>query len=431
MKLKRFLGALSAALMIVIVILILAPCTLAASNYKVLHSFTGVDGQETMGRLLLDAAGNLYGMTTYGGAYGEGTVFELTPNANGTWTESVLYSFTGGTDGAEPLWSGLAFDSAGNLYGTTEYGGSGYGVVFELSNLDGTWTENVLYSFSGGGDGAYPITVPAFDQSGNLYASTSAGGTHGEGTVFQLTPGADGVWTEKVLHGFAGGDDGHSPWAGLVFDTAGYLYGTTRGGGRSGCSPDSGCGTVFQLAPGQGDKWTYRVLHRFTGGKGGFDPSIAGMVFDTAGTLYGSTEYGGIGDCVYYGNSGCGTIFKMTPVADNKWNYGVVYHFRGGKAGGDPFRVIFDAAGTLYGTTVEGGIPGCDQECGTVFKLSPTSGGLGRANSQGWHESVLHGFKGFAGNPDTGLVLDSAGNIYGTARYGGAHGAGVVFEITP
>lgn len=403
-----------------VVILILcayaAPVAVAASNYKVLHSFTGADGQYPVGRLILDVAGNLYGMTFYGGAFGAGAVFELTPGPAGTWTESVLYSFTGGTDGGAPVWSGLTFDATGNLYGTTVGGGRGYGVVFELTpNLDGTWTESVLYSFSGGKDGAAPMTVPVFDQSGNLYGTTTAGGAYGYGTAFMLTPGANGAWTEQVLHSFAGGSDGLSPWAALVFDTAGYLYGTTRGGGNAACNFEfTGCGTVFQLAPG-----SYRVLHRFTGGKGGFDPSVSGLVFDTAGNLYGTTEYGGIGDCVYAGNPGCGTVFKMTPTADNKWNYEVVYQFRGGKAGGDPFAVIFDAAGNLYGTTVEGGLTGCDQECGTVFKLSPGQ------------ETVLHRFTGFAGNPGTGLVFDSAGNVYGTASYGGADGAGVVFEMTP
>jgi len=401
---------------LILTMLMLVPVAGAAGNYKVLHSFTCADGRQPMGRLLLDGAGNLYGMTTYGGALGEGTVFELTPGQNGTWTESVLYSFTGGTDGGAPTWSGLAFDATGNLYGTTVSGGLGYGVVFELApNLDGTWTESVLYSFSGGEDGAAPMTVPVFDQAGNLYGTTTAGGAYGGGTAFMLTPGANGAWTEYVLHSFAGGSDGLSPWAGLVFDTAGYLYGTTRGGGDATCNFGfNGCGTVFQLAPG-----SYRVLHRFTGGKGGFDPSVSGLVFDTAGNLYGTTEYGGIGNCSYVGNPGCGTVFKMTPAADNQWNYEVVYRFRGVKAGGDPFRVVFDAAGNLYGTTVEGGLPGCDQECGTVFKLSPGQ------------ETVLHRFTGSVGNPDTGLVFDSAGNAYGTARYGGAGGAGVVFEMTP
>lgn len=418
-------GRTLVAVTVMLIVISIFTTSAAAQSYKVLFAFSGADGQEPMGRLISDGAGNLYGMTRHGGTYGQGTVFKLTSNPDGTWTESVLHSFAGHRDGAEPIWSSPAFDKDGKLFGTTSNGGHGYGTVFMLApNPDGTWTESILHRFKGGKDGAYPMTTPVFDKSGSLYATTVTGTA---GTVFRLIPNPDGSWTYRVLHHFKGGKDGDQPWSGLVFDTAGNLYGTTRGGGLTSCGFEfSGCGTVFQLIPGPADSWAYRVLHRFRGGKGGFDPSISGLVFDDAGGLYGTTEYGGKGDCNYWGNPGCGTLFEMTPGPDNKWTFQVSYRFKGGKTGGDPFGVIFDASGNLYGTTVEGGHRGCDGHCGTVYKLTPNPDG-------GWIRTVLYRFLGGedGGNPNSGLLLDGLGNIYGTAQFGGAYGLGVVYQITP
>ena len=199
-------------------------------------------------------------------------MFKLAPNPDGTWTERVLYSFTGGADGLIPL-AGLVFDAAGNLYGTTGYGGAdGSGVVFKLApNPDGTWTESVLYSFTGYADGSIPGAGLIFDPTGNLYGTTTSGGPFsagecpaGCGVVFKLAPNPDGTWTESVLHSFTGAD-GQYPRAGLVFDVAGNLYGTTNGGG-----PDND-GVVFKLKPNLDGTWTESVLYSFKdGADGGF-----------------------------------------------------------------------------------------------------------------------------------------------------------------
>ena len=211
-------------------------------------NFNGTDGADPAAGLIFDAAGNLYGTTYGGGTYDWGTVFELTPAAGGGWTEKVLYSFLGGADGFFPA-ADLIFDAAGNLYGTTGYGGAyDNGTVFELTPTGGgDWTEKLLHSFSynlNGMDGTYPQAGLIFDAAGNLYGTTVGGGNYGGGTVFELTPTAGGNWTETVLHNFnRNGTDGADPYAGLIFDGAGNLYGTTSFGDVY------GDGTVFQLTP--------------------------------------------------------------------------------------------------------------------------------------------------------------------------------------
>src|ERR1017187_10338672 len=281
--------------------------TWAAAQEKVLHNFSGIpDGASPMAGLIWDAAGNLYGTTVWGGTSpscggGCGTVFELTPAAGGGWTEKVLWSFGNGTDGVSPV-AGMVFDAAGNLYGTTLYGGTtGFGTVFELTPAaDGTWAEKVLYSFGNGTDGSIPDSGLIFDADGNLYGTTTQGGTFNQtGTVFELTPAAGGIGTEKVLHSFGNGTDGTYPEGGLIFDAAGNLYGTTWGGGAQGNG-----GTVFELTTAAGGTWPERGLHNFGSGADGAHPG-AGLVFDAAGNLYGTTRGGGT-----YGG---GTVFELTP----------------------------------------------------------------------------------------------------------------------
>jgi uncharacterized repeat protein (TIGR03803 family) len=248
------------ALVVAAVVLLLtsafAPGAWAANTYKVLYKLGG----GTRGGVIFDQAGNLYGTTVGGGTAGAGEVFKLSPNGSGRWTETVLYSFKyGGTDGNTPM-SGLIFDQAGNLYGTTAGGGANgnYGTVFELTpNGDGTWTETILHSFDVS-DGYEPYTGNLiFDQSGNLYGGTNLGGLYGNGVVFQLTPNGDGTWTENVLYSF--GAEGSSPIASLIFDQKGNLYGTAFSGGTE------GAGAAFQLTPNGGGTWTENVLHWFTG----------------------------------------------------------------------------------------------------------------------------------------------------------------------
>ncbi len=424
----------------------------AASKENVLYSFKddGADGAEPYASLIPDHAGNLYGTTDAGGTYGYGTVFELTPGANGTWTEAVLYSFCavgGCADGASPLAS-LILDGAGNLYGTTYSGGAnGGGGVFQLApEAGGTWMETTLYSFcaaSGCTDGTNPQANLIFDAVGNLYSTTSAGGTGpcknqngkiiGCGTVFELIPSGNGIWAETVLYSFTGhSNDGAEPLAGVIFDPAGNLYGTTSSGGashRAACVRGYACGTVFQLEPGENGKWTEKVLYSFcsaTGCADGRDP-VAGLTFDAAGNLYGTTNAGGgyeYEPCL--SRVGCGAAFELTPGANGKWKEKTLHAFNGGHRGsdgGDPYAgLVFGAAGELYGTTALGG----EWQQGTVFQLKPGSNGK-------WSEAVRHSFgqaKDGAG-PNGGLIVDATGNLYGTTVGGGAYGHGTVFEIIP
>jgi uncharacterized repeat protein (TIGR03803 family) len=408
---------------------------LAAAKEKVLHSFCSASGcpdgaYSYFASLNFDAAGNLYGTTPQGGAHDNGgTVFELVPGANGAWTETVLYSFctlSGCADGGAPN-AGLIFDASGDLYGTTTGGGAyGWGTVFELtSGANGTWSEKVLYSFcstSNCADGAGPSSKLVFDASGNLYGTTSRGGNSGCkgdgcGIVFELAPNANGEWNETVLHNFdkdgfnskAGGD----AFAGLIFDPKGNLYGTTRlGGSHSNCQ-DGGCGTVFSLTP-SANKWTFKVLHIFSNdGTDGYWP-MAGVVVDPAGNLYGTTSRGGHG-C---GRDGCGTAYRLVLGANGKWAETVLRNFIKSEA-----SLIFDVTGNLYGTTWEGGTYGW----GTAFKLKHGTWTKTVLHNFG------NGKDGQ--EPFAGLVFDPAGNLYGTTLGGGSGsctgGCGTVFEITP
>jgi uncharacterized repeat protein (TIGR03803 family) len=244
----------------------------------------------------------LYGTTVDGGGVTSyGTVFELTPSAGGVWTETVLHTFAySGTDGYTPL-AGLVFDASGNLYGTTVNGGAyKYGTVFELTpTAGGGWTETVLHSFNNKGtDGYWPYASLILDASGNLYGTTLNGGTSNVGTVFELTPTAGGGWTETVLHNFRG-KDGYNPNSSLIFDAAGNLYGTTVKGGHY------GYGTVFELTPTAGGIWAETLLHSFNNnGTDGYWP-YAGLIFDAVGNLYGTSYLGGA--------HGFGTVFEITP----------------------------------------------------------------------------------------------------------------------
>ena len=249
---------------------------LCAQTEQTLYNFTGpADGNSPLSTLVMDAAGDLYGTTFTGGAYGAGEVFEVSPDGNGGWTEAVLYSFTGGADGANPYYADVIFDKAGNLYGTTVGGGANnLGVVFELSpNGSGGWTETVLHSFAGGIDGTNPYSGLVLDPFGNLYGTTFGGGAYGVGTVYQVKRGPGGQWTETVIHTFDV-KTGDSPVGGLVFDRKGDLFGTTEGGGTY------KAGVVFVLQYAGKDTWTARVLHNFTGGADGAGPYAGRLIFD-------------------------------------------------------------------------------------------------------------------------------------------------------
>ena len=324
---------------------------------------------------------------------GCGVVFELSPPSGGSgpWTEKVLYTFTGGNDGSVPLAS-LIFDAKGNLYGTTGGGGaSGYGVVFELtppSGGNGSWTESVIYPFTGGSDGGSPEAALIFDSSGNLYGTASIGGGHcngiGCGVVFELTPNSP-VWTETVLYTFTGGSDGASPEAGLIFDSNGNLYSTaTLGGYMTGpvCKPTKGCGVLFELTPpsGGGAPWTETVLYAFTDENDGAYPQST-LVLE-GGNLYGTALLGGnINGANCSATFGCGVVFEFSPpTGKGSWSEDELYTFNGSTDGAFPYvGVIFDSQGNIYGTTYNGGdVSGSNcsavSGCGVVFELSPQTG---------------------------------------------------------
>jgi uncharacterized repeat protein (TIGR03803 family) len=409
----------------------LVPYARAASKYRVLYEFKGgADGYLPAAGLIFDIAGNLYGTTYEGGFENSGTVFELTPNGHGGWTETLIHLFSlNNGNGYAPL-AGLILDSAGNLYGTTYWGGSGTcqtgnyvgcGTVFQLiPNGGGSWTENVLYSFRDNGtDGTGPVGSLIFDATGNLYGVTASGGTEGKGTVFMLTPNGDGSWKEDVLHSF-NGTDGSFPDSSLIFDGSGNLYSTTVQGGASGAGCGGvGCGTVFQLTPGAGGKWTETVLHSFHD----YDPKgslpSAGLIFDPAGNIYGTTQLGGNSTCNR--GYGCGVVFKLAPNLNENWTESVLRRFNGTDGSGLSSSLIFDQTGSLYGTAAQGGV----YNFGTVFRLESAAKGA-------WKETVLHSFKDHPGaGSEGGLIFDGHGNLYGTAEGDGSKTFGTVFEITP
>lgn len=365
---------------------------LQAQTFTVLHAFQGgIDGANPLGNLIVDESGILYGTTESAGnpecnnGNGCGTLFKI----DATGKETVLYSFTGGTDGGGPQ-PGLARDTAGNLYGTTVSGGSGGGTLFKL---DTSGVFSVIYSFTG-----YPIPQggPVLDASGNLYGATQQGGHQGDGTIFKV----DRAGQERVLYEFRGLTDGAGPNGSLVRDRAGNLYGTTWTGGAGACNYGEGCGTVFKVSKTGKETIVYRFLDLPDGAFPFF-----GVVPGSSGNFYGTTSAGGQQGCNIYG-PGCGTVFKVSVSGRES----VLYRFQSRKVEGIPEAgLVRDPAGNLYGTT----------HYGTVFKLD-TRG----------KETLLHRFT--EGDWPTGsLTLDRAGNLYGTTEFGGAYGYGVVFKIAP
>jgi uncharacterized repeat protein (TIGR03803 family) len=379
---------------------------------KILTSFTGTNGSQPQGALVADAAGNLYGTDQAGGSSNKGTVFELVKPAAGkkNWTAKVLLDFNG-TNGSQPV-AGLVFDKSGNLYGTALTGGaSGDGVVFELAapaKGKTKWTETLLHSFSGT-DGLNVQAGVIFDAAGNLYGATLGGGASSAGTVFRLAPPAQGqtTWTLSTLIAFNGTSNGFTPTGTLILDKAGNLYGTTVSGGAS------NDGVAFELSPfsGGGTPWNETVLQSF-GGTNGIHP-YAGLVADGSGNVYGTTVAGGA--------SGDGTVFKLTPPATGTET--VLFSFSGAN-GNYPFaNLTIDAKGNLFGATGGGGKSGE----GTIYEVSPPPAG-----QTVWTEKVLTAFTGKNGaSPSAAVLLDSAGNIYGTTVTGGARNDGNAFELTP
>jgi len=310
----------------------------------VLHAFTGgSDGGYPQSRLIMDQSGNLYGTTYNGGAKDLGAVFMI-PAKGG---EKVLYSFAGGSDGANP-YGDLVMDLGGHLYGTTTAGGAnGAGTVFEVSGQ----SERVLHSFGSGTDGATPVAGLVFDSRGNLYGTASAGGTYGFGVIFELARSQSG-WTETVLHNFELLSDGGVPYAGLVY-RGGNLYGAATDGGGD---DSSGGGTIFELTP-SGASWNFNVIYGLPGW--GISGTFRDVMFDNSGNLYATTHCDGENDA--------GTVYELTPAAGT-WSYNELYVFTGGTDGMYSFsNLVLDKQGNLYGTTNEGGANGH----GVVFRVTP------------------------------------------------------------
>lgn len=399
-----------------------------AQQESLLYSFDpgSRDGLNPQSSLIFDASGNLYGTTYDGGtnacfdtAFYCGTVFELSPAAGGGWTQKTLHNFGHGTDGSNST-GGLIFNGSGNLFGTTSSGGKYfYGTVFELSpTANGGWSEKVLHHFNyDGRDGMYPYSGLVVDSSGNLYGTSGAGGIYDAGAVFELRPATNGSWSEKILHSFVNSPrDGEYPWGNLVADGSGNLYGTTSAGGAY------GWGTVFELSPTAGGSWTEKILHNFNyDGKDGVQP-FAGLTFDSHGSLYGTAAGG-----VY----GYGTVFELSPAQNGKWTERILHNFNlKNEDGSNPSGgVVLDANGNLYGTTISGGL----YTYGIVFELIPADG-------SSWTEKILHNFSGNLSGadgqkPEAGVIVDSAGNVFGTTNqggaFGGAFGYGTAFEIAP
>jgi uncharacterized repeat protein (TIGR03803 family) len=418
--------------------LMLAGAACAQGQYKEIFSFPGGANGGSPYPPISDAAGNLYGVTQFGGVStgdGWGVVYKLSPGSGGSWNETVLYAFTGGADGGSPE-AALTIDAAGNLYGTTQAGGlfdceQYCGVVFEVSpNSNGTWSEKVLHSFTGAPDGFAPVNGVVFDKAGNLYGTTGAGGQNGWGTVFELTPNGDGTWSESTLANFTStGKVGTHPSSTLFFDKAGNLYGTMASGGDLSCNSPFGCGTVFELSPQAGGAWALNILHIFSGPDGG-DPDW--LTMDSSGNLLGAAYDQGSSACTATFFPGCGTIFELSPTGEGKWKPSLLHKFKG-SPGESAVGVIVDGAGNLYGTTASSGTNVCGSTvCGTVFKMTPLTGG-------GYSYSTLHQFLGGTDGyePQGAPIIAPNGNLYGVTFFGGDSscgafdGCGTVYQITP
>lgn len=393
---------------VALVVLFVQPSS--AQTESVLYSFTTGDGATTpVGSLIMDSSGNLYGVS---GSNTEGAVYELMPSSGGTWILKILHEFNSLSDGTPA--AGLIMDAAGNLYGTCLFGGStGYfGSVYELKPLsNGTWKEQVLHSFvNDGHDGNFPDATLIFDKAGNLYGTTEEGGLKNVGVVFELTPYAGGAgWKEKILYSLpykqkhwndldfplvldsAGnlygvsdqGDNGpyvfklsptsqgpwtlttlytfsvnsgpgpNAPWSGVVFDSAGNLYGVTAGGGAQ------GSGTVYQLSPAADGTWTEHNVVDFPSSCSPACLPEAGITVDSSGNIFGTAAATGTS----------GVAYEVSPNGDGTWSLSILHAFSGGDDGADPGSgALLDVSGNLYGTTIEGG---GTKGRGVVYEITP------------------------------------------------------------
>lgn len=422
----------------------LAPNGSSGWTHTVISTFPSGDGGYLLGGLVSDAAGNLYGTTNSGGSFAEGSVFKLSQSKAGDWKEQLLYSFGPPLVGTAYASGNLVFDNAGNLYGVTRNTGAfRSGTVFRLSpDASGRWTAKVLHEFKPNStDGYDPWGGVIVDAAGNVYGTTTFGGDQancvdnpndppvGCGTVFELSPTNSGAWKETILYNFSdSANDGALP-RGLAFDLAGNLYGTTTEGGSGACTDvgNLGCGTIFTLTR-TNSGWTFTNIYSFQNGTDQAYPT-SGLTLGSNGSFFGTTWGDGWRCC------GSGTVFQLTPGTENTWSLTTIYTFQNPpSANGPEGGVSLDSLGNLYGTTYIGGGGNCPlytSTCGTVFELSPSPGG-------NWTEQTLYTFVGSPTDgygPSAPVIVDAAGRLYGTTQFGGTvssqFGGGTVFEIVP
>src|SRR5579863_6452645 len=436
-----------------------------AATEMVLHEFSAQQHGALPFGLISDSRGNLFGATQYGGEYNLGTIFEFSPTADGGWTETVLHSFSGGSDGSA---STPAVDSAGNVYGVGSgayggcncvykltrdekgawikaviytfqasqgytdgvlvaddagnlYGGLSYyttgsfSPVFKLTPSGDTWTETTLYTFSAGTVSNSNIVALAVDNSGNVFGTLSETAAAPLGLVFELES-SSGSWVETTLHTFSGGASGGVP-AGPVFLSNGNFFGTASSGGDTSCDAHTGCGVVYELVKGTGGQWTQKVINTFHGDivDSSSSPSLGG--FDGNGNLYGSSMTGGASGCPQ-----CGSVFELTPGVNGGWKetflwnftYPGIYY---------PTGVAVTPAGNVFGTSDTPS--GYYYTQGSIFELTPHTPGA-------WGMDLVYVFPFTDGQwPSPGLVADAAGNLFGTTQYGGTFNLGMVFEFSP
>jgi uncharacterized repeat protein (TIGR03803 family) len=355
---------------------------------------------------LVDVSGRLYGTTPRGGVcYACGVVFELTAKAGGVWKYHLLYALKSSGDAQNPV-GNIVFDAAGNLYSAASAGGANnLGAVFALTlGANGKWTERLIHSFGAAADGSLPAAGVTIDAAGNLYGTTSAGGANGYGTVYKLSPNSNGSWSESILYNFGPAPDGLAPSAELIFDPKGNIYGTTVAGGTA------ESGTVYELSPNAGG-WTETILYNFPTPGVGYP--VAPLLLDSAGNLYG----------VGKGDGQNGSAFELTPHPNGSWSEKTLYTFHNRRHGFNPYSgLTSDAKGNLWGTADYGG----PDEVGVVYKLIPGAGGV-------WTQKVVHSFGG--GNDgayvSAGVTFSKSGVAYGATVAGGADNQGTVYEIKP
>lgn len=387
-------------------------CLPASLNGSVLTSFGGgADAAAT--RQLVFREGSLYGVTSFGGSFAAGTVFRLSPPVlpSTTWTRNIIRLFRGGPDGNFPS-SGLLLDTSGNFFGVTYSGGANnFGTVYRLrppTPPATSWAKQTIYNFRGDADGSLPSGELVMDSSGAIYGALNGG----RGAIFKLSPPNPPAttWTNQILYTFLGGADGSMPSNGLLLRN-GELFGVTHDLG------DTGRGTVFRLSPpvAPATAWTKTIIHRFIAPAGSWLLS-SGLVFDTAGSLYGATQQGGA--------HGMGMVYKLTRSIFPEWNFTNLYSFTGAPDAANPSSPLaFDSAGSLTGVAMGGG----ESNAGAFYRLTPptTTGGA-------WSASVLYNFNSSPDptTPAYAPIIDTGGAIYGVAARGGRRNEGAVYRLT-